>query len=80
MAKLATGRFEVASLTRSWHTQLAVLWIATAWLGMGLYIGPAISGHEPKFQRLGVNLLFGALLLVVVGSLAGTLLVPGIMV
>ena len=32
------------SLTRTWHTQLAVLWIATAWLGMGLYIGPAISG------------------------------------
>src|SRR5690606_13890538 len=27
------------SLTRTWHTQLAVLWIATAWLGMGLYIG-----------------------------------------
>ena len=36
------------SLTRTWHTQLAVLWIATAWLGMGLYIGPAISGHEPQ--------------------------------
>ncbi|MFX5760927.1 cbb3-type cytochrome c oxidase subunit I, partial [Acinetobacter baumannii] len=35
------------SLTRSWHTQLAVLWIATAWLGTGLYIAPAISGHEP---------------------------------
>ena len=35
------------SLTRSWHTQLAVLWIATAWLATGLYIGPAISGHEP---------------------------------
>ncbi|HJS34832.1 MAG TPA: cbb3-type cytochrome c oxidase subunit I, partial [Pseudoxanthomonas sp.] len=46
------------SLTRTWHTQLAVLWIATAWLGMGLYIGPAISGHEPKFQRLGVNFLW----------------------
>src|SRR3546814_8929225 len=46
------------SLTRSWHTQLAVLWIATAWLATGLYIGPAISGHEPKFQRAGVNFLF----------------------
>ena len=52
------------SLTRSWHTQLAVLWIATAWLGTGLYIGPAISGHEPKFQRAGVNVLFGALIVV----------------
>ncbi|MGY1409611.1 MULTISPECIES: nitric-oxide reductase large subunit [unclassified Luteimonas] len=59
------------SLTRTWHTQLAVLWIATAWLGMGLYIGPAISGHEPKFQRLGVNVLWTCLIVIVVGSFAG---------
>ena len=59
------------SLTRTWHTQLAVLWIATAWLGMGLYIGPAISGHEPKFQRLGVNFLWVCLLIIVVGSFTG---------
>ena len=59
------------SITRTWHTQLAVLWIAVAWLGTGLYIGPALSGHEPKFQRLGVNFLFVCLLLIVVGSFAG---------
>ncbi|MGF2075541.1 cbb3-type cytochrome c oxidase subunit I, partial [Enterococcus casseliflavus] len=53
------------------HTQLAVLWIATAWLGMGLYIGPAISGHEPKYQRLGVNFLFVCLLVIVVGAFTG---------
>ena len=59
------------ALTRSWHTQLAVLWIATAWLGTGLYIAPAISGHEPKFQRAGVNFLFACLLIIVVGAFAG---------
>ncbi|MEZ5544272.1 MAG: nitric-oxide reductase large subunit [Lysobacteraceae bacterium] len=59
------------ALTRSWHTQLAVLWIATAWLATGLYIAPAISGHEPKFQRLGVNVLFVCLLVIVVGAFAG---------
>ncbi len=59
------------SITRTWHTQLAVLWIAVAWLGTGLYIGPALSGHEPKFQRLGVNFLFACLLVIVVGSFAG---------
>ena len=59
------------SLTRSWHTQLAVLWIATAWLATGLYIGPAISGHEPKFQRLGVNLLWICLIVIVVGAFTG---------
>ncbi|MEO7252481.1 MAG: nitric-oxide reductase large subunit [Arenimonas sp.] len=59
------------SLSRTWHTQLAVLWIATAWLATGLYIGPAISGHEPKFQRLGVNFLFACLLVIVVGAFTG---------
>src|SRR3954464_5906299 len=59
------------SLSRTWHTQLAVLRIATAWLGMGLDIGPAISGHEPKFQRLGVNVLFTCLLIIVVGAFTG---------
>ena len=59
------------SITRTWHTQLAVLWIAVAWLGTGLYIGPAVSGHEPRFQRLGVNFLWVCLLIIVVGSFAG---------
>ncbi len=59
------------ALTRSWHTQLAVLWIAVAWLGTGLYIGPAVSGQEPKFQRLGVNVLFACLLVIVVGAFSG---------
>ncbi|MFC5578400.1 nitric-oxide reductase large subunit [Lysobacter niabensis] len=59
------------SITRTWHTQLAVLWIAVAWLGTGLYIAPALSGHEPKFQRLGVNFLWVCLLAIVVGSFAG---------
>lgn len=59
------------SIARTWHTQLAVLWIAVAWLATGLYIAPAMSGHEPKFQRLGVNFLFVCLLLIVVGSFVG---------
>ena len=59
------------TITRTWHTQLGIFWIATAWLAAGLYIGPAISGEEPKGQRLGVNVLFGALLVVVLGSMAG---------
>ncbi len=59
------------SITRTWHTQLAVLWIAVAWLGTGLYMGPAISGYEPPYQRLGVNLLWVCLLVIVVGSFAG---------
>ena len=58
-------------LSRTWHTQLGILWIATAWLATGLYIGPAVSGHEPPYQALGVNVLFVAVLLLVVGSMTG---------
>jgi len=59
------------SVTRTWHTQLGIFWIATAWLATGLFIAPAVSGYEPKFQRAGVNFLFGCLLIIVVGSMAG---------
>jgi len=59
------------SISRTWHVQLAIFWIATSWLATGLYYAPVISGHEPKYQRLGVNLLFIALLIVVLGSLTG---------
>ena len=64
-------RYLPYAVTRTWHLQLAIFWIATSWLATGLYVGPAVSAHEPKFQRLGVNVLFGALILVVGGSLAG---------
>lgn len=59
------------TISRTWHTQLAVFWIATAWLATGLYVAPLVSGHEPKFQRFGVNFLFFSLLLIVVGSFVG---------
>jgi nitric oxide reductase subunit B len=59
------------SVSRTWHIQIAIFWIATSWLATGLYYAPAISGIEPKFQKLGVNLLFGALLVIVLGSLVG---------
>ena len=59
------------AVTRTWHTQLGIFWIATAWLASGLFIGPIICGYEPKRQKLGVDLLFAALLVVVLGSMAG---------
>ncbi len=60
------------SVTRTWHVQTGLFWIATAWLGAGLFIGPLVSGgKEPKGQALGVNVLFLALFAVVGGSLTG---------
>ena len=59
------------SLARTWHVQLGIFWIATSWLATGLCLVPIIAGHEPRFQRAGVNTLFAALILVVGGSMAG---------
>jgi len=59
------------SVARTWHTQLGIFWIATAWLATGLFVAPAVSGYEPKWQRFGINFLFTCLLVIVVGSLAG---------
>jgi nitric oxide reductase subunit B len=60
------------AVARTWHVQLGIFWIATAWLGAGLAIAPTV-GAEPKYQRFLVNVLFGALLVVVAGSLVGEL-------
>lgn len=59
------------NIAKGWHLQLAVFWIATAWLAMGLYAAPAIAGKEPKRQGLLIDLLFWALVVVVGGSLIG---------
>jgi nitric oxide reductase subunit B len=59
------------SVSRTWHVQMGIFWIATAWLAAGLFIGPLVSGKEPKGQAFGVNVLFVALLVVVAGSLTG---------
>ncbi|MCC7124288.1 MAG: cbb3-type cytochrome c oxidase subunit I, partial [Acidobacteria bacterium] len=65
------GDYLPYALTRTWHIQTAMFWIATAFLAAGLFLAPVIGGAEPRYQRLGVNVLFGALLVVVTGSLAG---------
>lgn len=60
------------TLARTWHIQIALFWIATSFLAAGLFIAPIINGgRDPKYQRFGVNFLFGALLVVVLGSLTG---------
>ncbi|HYF76113.1 MAG TPA: nitric-oxide reductase large subunit [Symbiobacteriaceae bacterium] len=61
-------------VTRTWHTQFGIYWIATAWLATGLFIAPAVSGYEPPLQKLGVNFLFVCLLIIVGGASVGQLL------
>lgn len=59
------------SITRTWHVQLGLFWIATAWLAAGLFIAPVIGGREPAGQRVGVIVLLAALVVVVFGSMTG---------
>ncbi|WP_043531351.1 nitric-oxide reductase large subunit [Litchfieldella xinjiangensis] len=63
------------SLLRTWHIQSALFWIATGFLAAGLFLAPIINGgKDPKYQKLGVDILFWALVAVVVGSFAGNYL------
>ncbi len=63
------------SLSRTWHIQSALFWIATGFLAAGLFLVPIINGgKDPKYQKLGVDILFWALIAVVVGSFTGNFL------
>ena len=63
------------TLARTWHIQSALFWIATGFLAAGLFLAPIINGgKDPKFQKLGVDLLFWALVAVVIGSFTGNFL------
>ncbi len=72
---LDVSRWFPYSLVRTWHIQSALFWIATGFLAAGLFLAPIINGgKDPKFQKLGVDILFWALVVVVVGSFVGNYL------
>jgi nitric oxide reductase subunit B len=68
------GQIYAYSWAKSWHLQLAILWIALSWMGTAIYLAPLVAGREPKGQRAMVNILFVAAFTVTVGSLLGEVL------
>jgi nitric oxide reductase subunit B len=64
------------TVSRSWHLQLALLWISTCWIAASIFALPMMAGGEPRRQRTLVNGLFALLCIVVVGMLAGVYLGP----
>jgi nitric oxide reductase subunit B len=59
------------TITRAWHTQISVLWIAVCWFAATIWILPLICRPEPKGQLQLINILFGMLLFVGVGGAIG---------
>lgn len=64
------------TVTRAWHLVLALLWITVCWMGGSIFILPMIAKQEPQGQLTLVNALFGLLIVVTVGSMAGIFLGP----
>lgn len=60
-----------SNILRTWHLQCAILWIATAYIGGGIFISQLLSGRKPKGQVALINFLFIALVVLVLGSLLG---------
>jgi nitric oxide reductase subunit B len=72
---IQTSEWFPYSLVRTWHIQAALFWIATGFLAAGLFLAPIINGGtDPKFQKVGVDILFWALIFVVIGSFVGNFL------
>ena len=62
-----------SNILRTWHLQLAIFWIATAYIAGGLLLASSLSQKEPRGHALGVHMLFWALVVLVAGSLLGEL-------
>ncbi|HTY70612.1 MAG TPA: cbb3-type cytochrome c oxidase subunit I, partial [Alphaproteobacteria bacterium] len=60
-----------SNLLRTWHLQLAILWIATAYVGGALFVAAMLGRSAPPGQRRAINVLFGAIVVVALGSLLG---------
>ncbi|QNT78314.1 nitric-oxide reductase large subunit [Entomobacter blattae] len=68
------GKYLPFNFLRSIHLQAPVVWIAFAWIGSGLFLGPIISGKEARFQGILVDGLFYASVLVVACIVVGNYL------
>ena len=60
-----------SNLLRTWHLQLALFWIATAYVAGALFLAAALGGKDPAGQKRGVDVLFCGLIVVVLGSMLG---------
>lgn len=67
----ALERIFPSNLMRTWHLQLAIFWIATAYVAAALFLGRSLRTDEPRWLAGWTHVLFGAFALVIGGSLLG---------
>lgn len=60
-----------SNLLRTWHLQLAVFWIATAYVAAALFLGRSLRAEEPRWLAGWTHVLFAAFAVVIGGSLLG---------
>lgn len=72
-AKLGISLNEIlpVTVTRGWHSQISVLWVAVCWFAATIWVLPLICRPEPTGQLKWVNALFWMLLVVGVGGALG---------
>lgn len=63
-------------VVRSWHVQFSVLWIATCWIAGSLFVLPLVHAEQPPGQRALIDVLYGMLVVVVLGTLLGGIAGP----
>ena len=56
---------------RTWHINLAILWITTLWLAGGLFLPGLFSDRDPPWQAEATTALLGLLVITTAGAFAG---------
>src|SRR4051812_13200254 len=59
------------NLTRTWLLQMAIFFVATAYLAAGIFLAPLIAGREPRGRGALSAVLLAALAVVVFGKPGG---------
>lgn len=68
---LALEKIFPSNLLRTWHLQMAIFWIATAYVAAGLFLARSLRNDEPRWLVPATHGLFAAFGLVIFGSLFG---------
>lgn len=71
MFGLDVAQWIPVTVSRGWHSQISVLWIAVCWFAATIWVLPLICRPEPKGQLASINLLFWMLVVVAAGGVAG---------